>query len=507
MQVLIPISGRSNFFPEEEFYFPKPLIEVAGRPMIELVIDQLKSSLPSACFTFVINREDAQFFSIDRTLVLTAGKETKVIERQAHTAGALCSCLLSVEALDLDQPLLVANSDQIIDADIGVSLKEFEALGYDAGVITFDSVHPRWSYIVPDADGNVLQACEKKVVSRQAIAGLYWFRSARKFLEAGQRAILKDAHVQGNFYISASLNEMILMGERVTFSQIDVGRFHSFYMPSRIEAFEHTQLAASLRQGAGGDGPALNVIIPAAGEGSRFSKAGWKRPKPFIDVQGCPMLLHVIRNVIPAGADTTLLLRKSHIDAHPDITAKLQASGAGIVPVDRLTEGTACTVLLARHVYDNDRPMMVANSDQLVDFDVSDFVRDCKDRSLDGSILVFRDPSRNPKWSFARTNVEGLVVEVAEKNPISDLATVGIYLFARGRDFVGAAADMIALNDRVNSEFYTCPVYNHMIRNGAKIGVYEVPRQAMRGLGTPEDLTDYLSSVGAPTSEDQPSSL
>ena len=181
-----------------------------------------------------------------------------------------------------------------------------------------------------------------------------------------------------------------------------------------------------------------------------------------------------------------------------------EKSGVSILPVKQLTEGTACTVLLARKTFDNDNPLMVANSDQLVDFEVADYLQDCRDRGLDGSILVFRDPARDPKWSFARLDDEGLVQEVAEKKAISDLATVGIYLFARGRDFISAAADMIANNDRVNGEFYTCPIYNYMIANGARIGVYEVPMDAMSGLGTPDDLTNFLRRRGMPASMDKP---
>src|SRR5207249_4230233 len=123
------------------------------------------------------------------------------------------------------------------------------------------------------------------------------------------------------------------------------------------------------------------------------------------------------------------------------------------------------------------------------------FLDDCSARGLDGSILVFRDPARNPKWSFAEVNGEGLVARVAEKKPISDLATVGIYFFSRSSDFFDAALDMIARNDRVNNEFYTCPVYNYMIANGRRIGIFEVPGSAMHGLGTPADLEGYVASI------------
>ena len=502
MQVLIPISSRSSFFPNEEYFFPKPLIEVAGRPMIELVINQFKRQLTIPKFTFVIDRDDARKFSIDRICELVGGPGTHVIERMGQTSGALCSCLLAVGALDPHAPLLISNSDQIISADLAAQLNSFDRAKVDAGVVTFDSIHPRWSYVVEAANNRVAQTFEKKVVSRRAIAGLYYFKEAGQFLNAAKKAILNDVNVDGAFFISSAVNQCILDGGDVMYTTIDERQYHSFYSPSRITEFDLSPMSAAVRTGAKSIED-VNVIIPAAGEGSRFAKAGWKKPKPFIDVDGRPMLDHVIENVVPHGSNATVLLRKSHIQAQPTMVENFRKAGSDILPVENLTEGTACTVLLARKVFDNDSPMIVANSDQLVDFNVSDYILDCIKRGLDGSILVFRDPSMKSKWSFAKVDEQGLVTEVAEKKPISDLATVGIYLFTRGRDFVSAAADMVAANDRVNGEFYTCPVYNYMIANGARIGVYEVGMDAMSGLGTPEDLQEFLALHGAPMSTDQ----
>lgn len=503
MQILIPISGYSVFFPKDDFYFPKPLIEVAGTAMIEVVVRQLQRQFKDARFIFVIDPEDARSFSLDRTLQLLAGDNTMIIEKPGPTSGALCSCLLAIDALDTSEPLIIVNSDQIIEDDLTQSVNTLYANDCQAGVITFESVHPRWSYVVDDEQGEVIQTFEKKVASRNAIAGFYYFRAASVFLEAAKQVILNDAQVDGMYFVSSSLNQIILGGGRVLHLPVASHTYHSFYAPAKIADFERTSYAKELREG-GLTQKAVNVIIPAAGEGSRFSKAGWKKPKPFIDVDGQLMLEHVISNVTPTEAAVTILLRQEHLDAHPKIAYRLQESGHRITSVSRLTEGTASTVLLARRTFDNDQPMMVANSDQLVDFDVNDFIDDCIQRKLDGSILVFRDPSMDPKWSFARIDEAGLVLEVAEKHPISDLATVGIYLFAKGKDFVGAALDMMVANDRVNNEFYTCPVYNYMIRNGAQIGVYEVPMSAMAGLGTPDDLSQFLRQRGASPSVDSP---
>lgn len=503
MQILIPISGYSTFFPKEEFYFPKPLIEIAGTAMIEVVVRQLQRQFNDAKFIFVIDPEDARSFSLDRTLQLLTGDDTQVIEKPGPTSGALCSCLLAIDALDTNQPLIIANSDQIIEDDLAQAVETFKTNNCSAGLITFESIHPRWSYVIDDGKGEVIQTFEKKVASRNAIAGFYYFNSAFIFFEAAKQVVLNDAQIDGRYFISSSLNEIILGGGKILHLPIASNAYHSFYAPARINEFEESAYARKLREGTFAR-RAVNVIIPAAGEGSRFAKAGWKKPKPFIDVDGQPMLEHVIKNVTPTEASVTILLRKEHLDAHPKVAYKLQENGYNIRPVSRLTEGTASTVLLARRAFDNDQPMMVANSDQLVDFDVNDFIDDCIVRKLDGSILVFRDPTMDPKWSFAKVNETGLVLEVAEKQPISDLATVGIYLFAKGKDFVGAALDMIVANDRVNHEFYTCPVYNYMIRNGARIGVYEVPMSSMAGLGTPNDLSHFLQQRGATPSLDSP---
>jgi len=248
----------------------------------------------------------------------------------------------------------------------------------------------------------------------------------------------------------------------------------------------------------------INIVIPAAGRGSRFSDGSWKKPKPFIDVNGRPMLESVIENISPAESHTYLLLNDKHMRENIDGILSLDALTQEIIEVSGVTEGTACTVLLAHERINNSTPLMIANSDQIVDFDINDYIDDCFNRELDGSILVFKDRFKDPKWSFARVDAAGLVVEVAEKKAISDLATVGIYLFSDGSKFIDAAQKMISANDRVNNEFYTCPVYNYMIKQGARIGVYEIEAKSMHGIGTPEDLNAYLKLINSRPSEDRP---
>jgi UDP-N-acetylglucosamine diphosphorylase / glucose-1-phosphate thymidylyltransferase / UDP-N-acetylgalactosamine diphosphorylase / glucosamine-1-phosphate N-acetyltransferase / galactosamine-1-phosphate N-acetyltransferase len=230
-----------------------------------------------------------------------------------------------------------------------------------------------------------------------------------------------------------------------------------------------------------------------AGIGSRFMRAGYTLPKPFIDVLGKPMIVRVIENLVFPDAKFILLARKEHIEKNQEIVRDIQSQfDITFVPIDKLTEGTACTVLYARTLMTNDMPVVIANSDQIVDDCFAEYIQDARDRNLDGSILTFIDKELNPKWSFAKINNENLVIEVREKKAISEFATVGIYYFKRADEMIDSILQMIIENDRTNNEFYICPTYNYMIRSRKKVGIFNINQSKMHGLGTPEDLKKYL---------------
>ncbi len=228
-----------------------------------------------------------------------------------------------------------------------------------------------------------------------------------------------------------------------------------------------------------------------AGAGSRFAKAGYKKPKPFIDVLGKPMICHVLDNLDMPDAKFILLARKEHYDNEPETIQWIKDNyNVEFVLIDKLTEGAACTVLHAHRLINNDTPLLIANSDQIVDMNIADYISDSNARNLDGSVLCFQDD--DTKWSYAKIDDNGYIVEIKEKVVISEHATVGIYYFAKGRDFVENAIDMFVRNERVNNEFYVAPVYNYAIDKGAKFGIYSIDMNQMHGTGTPEDLDKYI---------------
>ena len=239
-------------------------------------------------------------------------------------------------------------------------------------------------------------------------------------------------------------------------------------------------------------GSKMNIVIPMAGAGSRFQKVGYTFPKPLIDVAGKPMIQQVIEN-LNIHAHYIFIVQKEHREKYNlDMMFKLFVDDFTVLETPGVTQGAACTVLLAKNYINNDEPLLTANADQIIEWNSNDFMYKMQEQKKDGCIVTFT--STHPMWSFARVDENQHVVEVAEKNPISNIATTGHYYWTKGSDYVKYAERMIEKNIRVNNEFYVCPVYNQAIEDGKNIGIYPIER--MWSLGTPEDLNYYLAHHG-----------
>ncbi len=255
----------------------------------------------------------------------------------------------------------------------------------------------------------------------------------------------------------------------------------------------------------------FHVVVPMAGEGSRFQKAGYTIPKPFIPVGGKPMIQWVIQNLIPKEIPREhyklkfhLIVRTSHVKGNRldslfwDVPSNVSYT---YHTTDGLTEGAACSVLLAESEINNQEPLIIVNSDQYLEWNPDVFYKCLLNPEYSGAILTFYQPDPSDlKWSYARVNADGVVTEVQEKKWISPYATVGLYGWSRGCDFVRYAKQMIEKNIRVNREFYVCPVYNESIADGQSVRVKLC--SGMWGLGVPEDLErfrrEFLKEDGSP---------
>lgn len=245
----------------------------------------------------------------------------------------------------------------------------------------------------------------------------------------------------------------------------------------------------------------LNILVPMAGHGSRFAKAGYALPKPLLPAQGLPMIEQVVRNIRPARPHRFIFIaQRAHLGLH-GLDAVLRSAGphTEVIGIDGVTEGAACTTLLARALINTDAPLMIANCDQYVAVRIDDYLAAMDDSGCDGWIMTMG--ANDPKWSFVRRGADGGVCEVVEKRVVSNEATVGIYNFARGADYVRATEAMIAANDRTHGEFYVAPAYNHLARAGGRIGTLNIgpDSSAMFGLGVPDDLEFFNRLPGLPT--------
>ena len=235
----------------------------------------------------------------------------------------------------------------------------------------------------------------------------------------------------------------------------------------------------------------MNVLIPMAGAGKRFFDAGYVFPKPLIEVDNKPMIQWVIES-LNLQANYIFIIQKEHQEKYNiKSVLKILQPECKIIELDHLTEGAACTTLLAKKYINNSDPLIIANSDQYINWNSSKALYDFNSKNLDGAILTFE--AIHPKWSYAKCNEEGFVTEVAEKKVISKNATVGVYYWKHGSDYVKSAEEMIEKNIRVNNEFYVCPVYNEFLAKNKKVKIHNVDK--MWGLGTPEDLDNFIRSI------------
>ena len=234
-------------------------------------------------------------------------------------------------------------------------------------------------------------------------------------------------------------------------------------------------------------GGKMNVLIPMAGAGSRFEQAGYTFPKPMIDVNGKPMI-QVVVDSLNIDAKYIYVVQKEHYEKYNlNHFLRLITPNCEIVQIDKMTEGAACTTLLAKKYIDNDEPLLIANSDQYIEWDSNEFMYSMVADDIDGGILTFT--ASHPKWSFAKLNKEGFVEKVAEKEPISNIATVGIYFYSKGSDYIKYTEQMIDKDIRTNN---VCPVFNEAIQDGKQIKIYHIDKEQMWGMGTPEDLKRFI---------------
>ena len=240
----------------------------------------------------------------------------------------------------------------------------------------------------------------------------------------------------------------------------------------------------------------LNLVIPAAGLGSRFRAVGIKTPKPLIPVLGIPMIGWVIANFQLKSQDEIWIItrKEDHIPQNMESFVSKISNSINFIELDTLTDGAATTLQRALDKIPADEAVLSANSDQFVSSDISEFVEMVRTGNGEGQILTMN--ASDNKWSYIKRNSGGKVVNVVEKVVVSDEATVGVYGWKSTKIATESICLMKAADLKVNGEFYVAPSYNYLIEEGADISTYNVGdvETGVHGLGTPEDLELFLNN-------------
>jgi dTDP-glucose pyrophosphorylase len=236
LKIILPLAGSSDLFAKAGFPYPKPLIEIKGKPMIQWVIENTSRITVPFEIIFIIKEEDSNTYHLDNTLKLLC-KNCQIIKLKNNTKGGLCTVLMAIDNIDDNDSVLILNGDQIIDADLSVVHDFWKQKQADVGVVTFESVHPRWSYALVENE-DVIQTAEKNPISKHAIAGYYYFNSGKQFFDCAFQTIFNDTQKDGFYYISPVINEFILRNKKVCFYNISNKQYHSFYTPKLISEFE-----------------------------------------------------------------------------------------------------------------------------------------------------------------------------------------------------------------------------------------------------------------------------
>ncbi|EAH8792442.1 glycosyl transferase family 2, partial [Campylobacter jejuni] len=235
LNIVVPIAGKSYFFDNEKDGFPKPFIEICGKTMLEHFVKNYEN-VKNKRFIFILKEEDVKRYHLDDAINVLTNNQSKIIILKNETQGMVCSVLMAIDEINLNDSLLIVNMDQIFEYDLNEIILELSL--NDAGILSFESVHPRWAYVKCDENNFVLEAFEKKPVSKNAIAGFYYFNKAEFFVKSAFEMIKKDVNYEGEYFIASTLNELILQDKKIINISIDKNRFFTFYSHVKINEYE-----------------------------------------------------------------------------------------------------------------------------------------------------------------------------------------------------------------------------------------------------------------------------
>lgn len=237
MNIIVPLT-KLQYLNSNEFNYPVSLIEIKGYPLIKYAIDNLNSISGENNFVFILSKDDCVKFRLDN-LIKVLVPSAKVVILDSKTKGAPCSILMAIKEISKNNKTLIVNSDQYFNLDFNKCINDLIDSKADAGIVSFDAIHPRWSFVSLDSSRKiVLQSSEKNPISRNAIAGIYYFKEFNTFFNSTIKAIEMEDYLNDQLYTSSILNQVILDNKIISNISIDSKKYFSFYSIDRINEFK-----------------------------------------------------------------------------------------------------------------------------------------------------------------------------------------------------------------------------------------------------------------------------
>jgi NDP-sugar pyrophosphorylase family protein len=502
MQIIIPMSGFGERFRRAGYQMPKPLIEIEGKTIIEHVVDLFPGEKD---ITFICNEDHLKTPSFRmEEILMRAAPSARIAAVTSRKLGPIDAVLRGVPDIDPDKPTIVNYCDFTCLWD-WADFKSFAHETKCAGAIPcYRGFHPHslGSTFYAYVRENGLWACdiqEKKPFTDEpksefASSGTYYFDSGRRMKEAFEETVRRELVVNGEYYVSMAYKPLFDRRDKV--AVYEIAHFMQWGTPEDFEEYKRwSDLFHALCANAG-DPPRLGgaTLMPAAGLGARFSKEGFDKPKPLIDVAGTPMILRAI-NDLPRADATRVVLRRD-LPMRDAVDAAIRTiPGADTMILDNMTDGQARTCLLGLDGLDESAPLTIGACDNGLLYDGARFAA----LAAEADVIVWgkrRHPAARLKpehYGWIDADADGKIARVSVKVPLRDPATdpivTGAFTFRRAGDFRRAAERMIERGGKVNGEYYVDECINDAIALGLDCRLFDVDHYL--GWGTPDELRTF----------------
>ena len=511
MRVVIPMAGTSDRFRKEGFNVPKPLIHIEGKPMIEHIINMFSDE---DNFIFICNIENLQKTNMEEVIkkIKPSGKIIGIDLKKLGPVWGVLEALKKEDFLRVDESVIVNYCDFGWDWNYEDFKKTVKEKNCDGCVTAYKGFHPHllgsglYASMRVDNKNWMLECREKHNFTENKMdsfqqAGTFYFSNGAMLKKYFTEVVKRKLTVNGEYYVSVATQLMKENNLKVYVYPLE--HFLQWGTPQDLEEYIYwsnifkpkIDKLSRYDEKVSKD---LTLLVPMAGEGLRFKREGYKLPKPLVDISGKPMVVRAV-NDLPQANKHIFLCNKDHIEQYKiDKTLKDNYPNTKIVKVDKLTEGQACTCLLAEEDVDMNKPLLISACDNGILSDMNKFINLVSNPKIDALIITFRNNyivKRNPKaYGWVKIDKNEKVVKVSCKmsisnNPLNDHAIVGSFYFKKAKYFFEGAKQMIKKNIRVNNEFYVDSVMNELIKNGLNIKIFEVDKYIC--WGSPSDLKTY----------------